>query len=200
MINDKNSHIPSPLIMFTCTALHHALLEWQKNKGVHPKASNLKLKADRSDCSNYFNYKNDGGKNASCCAAKSRKLLNSPGIADTYTFLMNTWNTLPESYQQWVYTNTLATVKRQIQQAENPMPAVVITVEAAPADNAILLDYLISKVALGEPQIGSTNRIILIGNDSINDEMHFSMPGGSRDYKYEGEETDERDSIPTPSR
>jgi hypothetical protein len=39
MINDKDGHIPSPLIMFTCTALRHGLLEWQKNKGVYPKAS-----------------------------------------------------------------------------------------------------------------------------------------------------------------
>ena len=140
MINDKDGHIPSPLIMFTCTALRHALLEWQKNKGVHPKASKSKLKADRPDRSNYFNHKNDGGKIASCCAVTGRKLLTSPGVADTYTFLMNTWNTLPESYQQRVYNNTLATVKRQIQQAENPTPAVVISVEAARVDNAILLD------------------------------------------------------------
>jgi hypothetical protein len=27
MINDRDGHIPSPLIMFTSTALHHALLE-----------------------------------------------------------------------------------------------------------------------------------------------------------------------------
>jgi len=67
MINDKDGHIPSPLIMFTCTALRRALLEWQKNKGVHPKASKSKLKADRPDRSNYFNHKNDGGKIASCC-------------------------------------------------------------------------------------------------------------------------------------
>jgi len=137
MINDKDCHIPSPLIMFTCTALRHALLEWQKNKGVYPKASNSKLKADRPDRSNYFNYKNDSGNNASCCAATGRKLLTSPGVADTYTFLMNTWNTLPESYQQRVYKNTLAIVKRQIQQAENPTPAVVISVEAARVDNTI---------------------------------------------------------------
>jgi hypothetical protein len=56
MINDKDSYIPSPLIMFTCTTLRHAPLEWQKNKGVHPKASKSKLKADRPDPSNYFNY------------------------------------------------------------------------------------------------------------------------------------------------
>jgi hypothetical protein len=70
MIDDKDGHIPSPLIMLTCTALRHALLEWQKNKGVHPKASKSKLKADRPDCSNYFNEKNDSGKNASCCGAQ----------------------------------------------------------------------------------------------------------------------------------
>jgi hypothetical protein len=148
MIDDKDGHIPSPLIMFTCTVLRHALLEWQKYKGVHLKASKSKLKADRPHRSNYFNFKNDCGKIASCCAVTGRKLLTPPGVADTYTFLMNTLNTLPESYQQRVYKNTLATVKRQIQQAENPTPAAVISVEAARVDNAILLDYVTSGVAL----------------------------------------------------
>jgi hypothetical protein len=140
MIDDKDGHIPSPLIMFICTALRHAFLEWQKNKGVHLKAFKSKLKADRADRSNYFNHKNDGGKTESSCAPTGCKLLTSPGIPDTYTFLMNTWNTLPESYQQRVYNNTLATVKRQIHQAENQTPAVVISVEAARVGNAILLD------------------------------------------------------------
>jgi len=31
MIDDRDSDIPSPLIMFTCTALCHALLEWKMN-------------------------------------------------------------------------------------------------------------------------------------------------------------------------
>jgi len=183
MIDDKDGHIPSPLIMFTWTALRHALLEWQKINGVHPKASKSKLKADRPDHSNYLNYKNDGGKNASCCAATGCKLLTSPGVADTYTFLMNTWNTLPESYQQRVYKNTLATVKRQIQQAENPTPAVVISVEVARVDNAILLDYLASEVALEEPEIRSTDPNIPIDNNCMDDELHFAMPGGSGDYE-----------------
>jgi len=98
MINDMDGHIPLPLIIFTCTALHHALLEWQKNTGVHPKASKWKLKVDRSDRSNCFNSKNESGKNASCCAATGRKLVTLAGVADTYMFLMNTCNTLPESY------------------------------------------------------------------------------------------------------
>jgi len=158
MIDDQDGHIPSPLVMLTCTALRHALLEWQKSKGVHPKASKSKLKADRHGRSDYFNCKNDGGKIASCCAVLGRKLLTSPGVADMYTFLMNTWNTLPESYQQRVCNNTLATVKRQIQQAENPTPAVVISMDAACGDNPILLDYLTSEVALEEPEIGSTDQ------------------------------------------
>jgi hypothetical protein len=142
IIDDMDGHIPLPLIMSTCTALHHALLECQKNKGVHPKASKPKLKADRPGRLNYFNYKNDWGKIASCCAAKGRKGLTSPGIADMCTFLMNTWNTVPESYQQSVYKHTLATVKYQIQQAEIQTSAAVISTEAAPVGNAILLDFL----------------------------------------------------------
>jgi len=200
MINDKDGHIPSPVIMLTCTALRHALLEWQTNKGVHPKASKSKLKADRPDRSNYFNHNNDGGKIASCCAVPGRKLLTSPGIADTCTFMMNTWNTLPESYQQRVYNNTLATVKRQIQQAENPTPAVVISVEAARVDNAILLDYLASEVALEERQIGSTDPNIPIDINCTDDEIHFGMPGSSGDYEDEGDESEDRNAIRTASR
>jgi hypothetical protein len=61
MIDDKDGQIPSPLIMFTCTVVNHAVLEWQQNKGIHPKASESKFNVDRPDRSNYFNYKNDGG-------------------------------------------------------------------------------------------------------------------------------------------
>jgi len=185
--------------MFTCTSLRHALLKWQKNNGVHPKASKSKLDAYRPDRSNYLNYKNDNGKKASCCAATGHKLLTSSGVADTYTFLMNTWNTLLESYQQRVYTNTLATVKRQIQQVENPTPAEVISTEAARVDNAILLDYLTSKVALEEPEIGRTDPNIPIDNNCTDDKQHFVMPGGGEDYDHEGDEIDESDAIPTAS-
>jgi hypothetical protein len=55
-------------------------------------------------------------------------MLKSPGVADTDTSVMNPWNTLPESYQQRVYKNTLRTVKRQIKHDENPTLAVVINV------------------------------------------------------------------------
>jgi hypothetical protein len=196
MIDDMDGHIPSPLIMFTCTMLRHALLEWQKNKGVHPKAAKSKLKANRPDRLNYFNCKNDGSKIMSCCAVTGRKLLTSLGVADTYTFLMNTWNTLPVSSQQRVYNNTLATVKCQIQQAENPTPAVVISVAAARVDNAILLEYLTSEVALEEPDIGSTDPNIPIDNHWTDDELHFRMAGGGGDFE---DEVDESDVILTAS-
>jgi hypothetical protein len=138
-----------------------------------------------------------GGKIVSCWAVTGRKLLTSPGVADTYTFLMNTWNTLQESFQQRVYNNTLATVKRQIQQAENPTPAVVISVEAARVDNAVLLDYLTSEVALEEPEIGSTDPNLPIDNNCTDDQQHFGMPGGSGDCE---DDCDESDAISTPSR
>jgi hypothetical protein len=199
MINDTDGHILSPLIMFTFTALHHALLECQKKQGVHPEASKSKLKADRPGCLNYFNHKNDGGKIATCCTVTGRMLLTSPCFADKYTFLMNTWKTLPESYQQRVYNNTLATAKCQIQQTENPMPAVVISVDAVPVDNAILLDYLASEVVLEEPKNGNTDRYIPIDNNCMYAERHFGMPGGSGDYEDEGDDSDDRDAIPTAS-
>jgi len=128
------------------------------------------------------------------------KLLISPGGSHTDNVLMNTWNIQPESYKQRAYKSTLATGKHQIQQAETPMPAVVISVAAAPGDNAILLDYLTSEVALKDPEIGCTNLTISIDNNCTNDELHSGRPGGSGDYEDEGEECDDLNAINSASR
>jgi hypothetical protein len=109
---------------------------------------------------------------------------------------MNTCNTLLESYQQRVYNKTLATVKHQIQQAENPTLAVAIIVEAARFDIVILLDYLTSEVTLEKPQIGNTDPNIPIDNNCMDDELHFGLPGGSGDFENEG---DKSDAFPTAS-
>jgi hypothetical protein len=98
-----------------------------------------------------------------------------------------------------VYTNTLATVMRQIQQAENSMPAMVIIMEAARVDNTIHLDYLTSKVALEEHEIGTTDPNIPIDNNCMDDKLHFRMPGGSRDIAHERDECDNPNAIPTAS-
>jgi hypothetical protein len=186
--------------MFTSIALHHALMEWQKNKGVLPKASKSKLKADRPDRLNYFNYKNDADMIASCYAATGWKVLTLPGVVDTYTFFMNTWNTLPESFQHGVYKNTLATVKRQIQQAENGMPAAVIGMEAVRVDIAIRLDYLTSEVVFRQPEIGSSDPNIPRDNNCRYEELHFRMPGGCENYDDAGDKINQSDAIPTAGR
>jgi hypothetical protein len=67
MIDNQDDHIPAPLIVFTTTALRHALLEGRMKTGVFPNASKLKLNGVKPEYSYYFNYKYDGGKNASCC-------------------------------------------------------------------------------------------------------------------------------------
>jgi len=54
MMDNIDGHIPSPLIIFTGTVLHHAPLEWQKNNGVHPTASKSRLTVDRTDRCNYI--------------------------------------------------------------------------------------------------------------------------------------------------
>jgi hypothetical protein len=84
--------------------------------------------------------------NASCCTETGRKLFTSCGITVTFADRMNTWNTLPESYQRSAYKFTPVTVKRQIQQAENLLPAVVISLEMAGVSNTIRVDDLTSKV------------------------------------------------------
>ena len=60
---------------------------------------------------------------------------------------------------------TPARVKRQIQQAENPPPAMVISVEAAGVDNAILLDYLNTKVAIEQHENRNSEPNIPIDNN-----------------------------------
>jgi len=112
---------------------------------------------------------------------------------------MNTWNTLPESYQHKVYQNTLATVKHQIQQVENPTPAAVISTEAARVDDAIRRDCLTSELGLEEPEIGRTDPNMPIDNNCTDDELHFGMPGGCQDYDHQGDEIDKSDAIPNPS-
>jgi hypothetical protein len=71
---------------------------------------------------------------------------------------------------------------------------VVISVEAARVDNAILVHYLNSEVALEEPEIGITNPNIPIDNNCMVEDLHFGMPGGRGDFEDEG---DESDAIPT---
>jgi hypothetical protein len=116
------------------------------NKGGHPKASKSILKADRPEHVNYFIYMNGSGKDTSYFTPLYRKLIIWTGFACTYTFFINTWNTLLESYQQREYKNTLAIFKHQVKYAKNSTPAADISLEAAYVDNAILLDYLTSKV------------------------------------------------------
>jgi hypothetical protein len=103
---------------------------------------------------------------------------------------MNTWNTLLERYQQRVYNNTLATVKHQIQQAENPTPAVVISVEAARVDNAILRDYSTFEVGLEEHEIRSNDPNIPIDNNCPDDELHCGIAVGSGYFEDKGDKSD----------
>jgi hypothetical protein len=149
---------------------------------------------------NYFNFRINCVQNASCCAATGQRLVTSPCVADTDIFFMNTFNTLLESYQQRVYKNTLATNKCQIQPVENPTPAVVITVEAACVDNAILLNYFTFEVAFDEPEIGSNDENIPTDHNWMENKLHFGIAGGIGDYDDEAEESQERDRIPSPGR
>jgi hypothetical protein len=55
-------------------------------------------------------------------------------------------------------------------------------------------------VALEEHEIRSTDRNIPIDNNCMDDEVHFGMPGGCKDYDDETEEIDENDAISTACR
>ena len=95
--------------------------------------------------------------------------------------------------------NTLATVSHQMQQAENPTPAVVICTEATRVDNAIHPDYLTSEMALEKPEIRTTDPTIRIHNNCTDDELHFGIPGGCEEYDDVGDEINVIDAIATAS-
>jgi len=80
------------------------------------------------------------------------------------------------------------------------MAAVAIRVDAAHDENPVHLDFLTSKVALEEPDIGSTDPNTPIANNCMDDNLHSGIPVDSGDYKDEGNESDECDAIPSSSR
>jgi len=179
--------------------LLNVLLEWHKNKGVGPKASKSKLNADSPDGSNDFTYQNDFCKNASTFDAMGPTMFTLPDVVHAYTFFL-----IPGTHY-WRATNkgcikTLLLQSRVISgRRRNPTPAVVIRVEAIHVDNAILLDYLTCKVALEEPESGSTHPNIGIDNNCADPAVHSGITGGSGEYEDDRDETVECDAIPTAS-
>jgi len=112
---------------------------------------------------------------------------------------MNTGNTLPDSYQERVYNNTHATEKREIQQAENQTPALVIRIESLHVGNAIFLGDLASEVELREPEIKSTDPHSPMTNICMDDEHYSGMQRGSRDFEDEDDKSDNSGTIPSTS-
>jgi hypothetical protein len=56
---------PPALIVLTCTALHHVLMEWQRNGGLAPtkvESDDFEIRRKRPEWEYYFNRNNDGGK------------------------------------------------------------------------------------------------------------------------------------------
>ena len=43
MITNKEGQVPTPLIIYTCAAFRHSLMEWEKNGGAPPKARSVNL-------------------------------------------------------------------------------------------------------------------------------------------------------------
>lgn len=100
--------MPVVLVVLTCTALYHALKEWEKNKAAPPqKPETIESSGrKREEWEYYFNRLNDGGLFSQMVTATAI-FLHSPEI---YTQLMNTWNGLPPRYWEKV----LATVRASL--------------------------------------------------------------------------------------
>jgi hypothetical protein len=103
--------------------------------------------------------------------------------------MMNTWNTVLESYQLRVYNNTAATVEYQMQQVENQMADVVISKDAVSIYNNFHVHELTSEVVLMVLAIRITAPNILIANNSTDDKPHFGMQSGSGNYENSGDES-----------
>jgi hypothetical protein len=123
----------------------------------------------------------------------------SVGIAATNTIMMNTWNILPESYQQRVYIITSATVKGRNRQVENQLAAVVIRIEAAHVDNVIPHYRLTSNVGLHDLEIRRTDPNITTDNYCMDFKIPCGMPQGNGEYENKGDKSNQYDTIPTIS-
>ena len=70
--------VPAVLVILTCTALHHALKEWEKNGGSPPQKSDA-VEATRGkkkeEWEYYFNRLNDGGEFFLCSVNRPGSIL-----------------------------------------------------------------------------------------------------------------------------
>jgi len=82
-----------------------------------------------------------------------------------------------------------------MQQEENSIPAVVISVKAPHVDDVILLTNLPAEVALGKPEFGGTDPNIPVDNNCTDDELHFGIPGCNRDYQDNGDKSNNHNAI-----
>ena len=100
--------MPMVLVVLTCTALYHALMEWEKNKAAPlQKPDTIESSGwKRGEWEYYFTQLNDGGLFSQIVTA-TPIFLHSPEI---YTQLMNTWNGLPPHY----WKKVLATVRASL--------------------------------------------------------------------------------------
>jgi hypothetical protein len=80
---------------------------------------------------------------------------------------------------------------------ENTTAAIVISVEVARVDSAILRDYVTSNVAQEEPQIGSTEPNFQIDNNCTDDKVCVGMPEVSGNYENEQDVFAVCDDMPT---
>ena len=61
MVADEGGQIPTPLVLYTCTAFRHSLLEWERNSGAPPTVRSKLEVTTKQNPANYFNYTNDSG-------------------------------------------------------------------------------------------------------------------------------------------
>jgi hypothetical protein len=63
-------NVPAVLVVLTCTALYHALKEWERNGGAPPvhkqDASDAGEKKRAGEWEYFFNRLNDGGEFSHC--------------------------------------------------------------------------------------------------------------------------------------
>jgi hypothetical protein len=79
------------------------------------------------------------------------------------------------------------------------MPAVFIYVKGAFMDNAILLEYLTSNVAVTKPEIGCTHITVMVNSQFRDDKLYIWMAGDSGDFENDGDTIKELNAFPTPS-
>jgi hypothetical protein len=133
--------MPSPLVLYACTALRHALDEWRRNDRCCPA-----MPKNGRDICVMGNTSSPPGMMAVGlpCVCPSRHWLTS--CSEVYWQLCATWNSLPGAYQKLVMRSVQSALEELLRGGPYTAPGVPATMVLIPYDAGAMATCLAADV------------------------------------------------------